>query len=370
MSETPSEPSVPLRADVAICIDHEAMMRLRPVVRHLCVGLVDQSIKVRIITSSTEAGSLSALGPVQLFVHEPLVWPFRRGRLRKIFDFIASNPPAIVYAVAGGAYDVGAGLAAQFDADLVVQVTSRRDLLDLPNISHPVVHRIAGSEPLRQALRDEYGVPDEDVTLIRPGVLRGTEISCFEQPERIPSVVCTSPLEEGMGLHVVIDALEVVRDHGHPLLVFFANTGPAESALRRRVGARRLSANVTFARPTAEPIEILRGADILVVPPGDDAISARPLQAMANGTVVVCFQGGVADYLLHERTAVVCSERTAGALADVLEDLLRNRERTRQLAGSARDYVIEHHPMSAMAEQTASVFRRIMLQRQAIPIRR
>lgn len=371
MSESGVDETSVLRVDVAICIDGEALSRLRPVVRHLCVGLVDNSAQVRVVTSSPDAASLASLGPVQLMVHPILAWPMRRSRLRKIVDFLSPQPPSIIYAISRGSYHLGDRLSQTFDTDLVVQLSSAADLDALGNqVGTRIAHRIASSEPLFSALMEREEATIENSTLIRPGVLRGSELSCFTEPHRVPSIVCATRLEKRYGLDVVIEAIRVVRDNGHPLLAFFAETGPAEPTLRKLVHDRKLSANVTFARPTGEPTEILRGADILVVPPGDEAISARPLQAMANGTAVVCFEPGVADYFHDGRTAVVCKERTAAALARSIETLLLDQEFARQMATNARQYVTEHHPMSGMAERTVAVFRQLVLRRQTIPMPR
>lgn len=363
---TPDESSAS-GVDVAICIDHEALMRLRSVIRHLCVGLVDLSVQVRVITSSPEAESLASLGPVQLLVHQKLVWPMRRSAIENVVEALAPHPPSIVYAISSGAYRLGARLAGAFDADFVVQLTTAQDVYALEHYpGRTIAHRIAASEPLLEALVEREGEARDSQTLIRPGVLRGSEISCFGQPHWTPSLVCTTQLEERYGIDVLIEALGIIRDHGHVLLAFFVGTGRAEAALRKSVQSLDLSANVTFARPSAKPVDVLRGADIFVVPPGEEAVSARPLQAMANGTAVVCFEGGVADYFHDGSTAVVCKERTPAALARAIETLLGDHAFAHQLASSAHRYVKEYHPMSAMAEQTVAVFRQLLLQRRPI----
>jgi len=363
------EESTSLSVDAVICTDHDVLTRLRPVIRHLCVGLVDLATQVRLISSSPEAESLASLGPVQLFVHEPLVWPLRRIRFQRIVDFLSTRPPSLVYAVAGRTYLLGAALADELEIDLVVQVTSEEDL-DLLGGYHarPIAHWIAASEPLHRALGESLGVHSDHRTLIKPGVLRGSQITCFDDSRRVPSVLCTAPLEQRSGIDVILAAVEIIRDRGHQLLVFFPGTGSAETALRKAVHAKKLASIITFANPAAEPIELLRGADILVVAPGDNAVSARPLQAMANGTAVVCFPGGAADYFHDGRTAVVCEDRTARALANGLESLLLDHARARDLAASALEYVKQYHPMSTMAKQTVGVFRRLLLRRRTIPM--
>ncbi len=369
MADVAQEESRSLSVDAVICTDHDVLTRLRPVIRHLCVGLVDLATQVRLISSSPEAESLASLGPVQLFVHDPLVWPLRRVRFRRIVDFLSARPLSLVYAVAGSTYLLGSELADEFDVDLVVQVTSEEDLDLLSRYqARPIAHWIAASEPLHRSLVESLGVHSDHCTLIKPGVLRGSQITCFDDPGRVPSVLCTAPLEQRSGIDVILAAVEIVRDHGHQLQVFFPGTGSAETALRKSVQAKKLAPIVTFANPVAEPIELLRGADVLVVAPGDNAVSARPLQAMANGTAVVCFPDGATDYFHHGKTAIVCADRTPQSLAEGLELLLLDHARARDLASSALEYVKQYHPMSTMAKQTVGVFRRLLLRRRTIPM--
>ncbi len=369
MATEENDRSLASLVNVAICLDHEVMLRLRPVVRHLCVGLVDHGAKVRVITESDEAFTLSSFGPVQLFVHKPLKWLFRRSRFRRICEFLSESPPTVVYAIGSASHHLGGWLANAFDSDLIVQLTSFADLvvLDSPSTESPS-HIVAASDRLLNALHVRSGAVTDHSSLIRPGVLRGSDQSCFDRPDRTPCMVCTTALEDSCRIDVLLGALREVLDAGVEALLFLVGTGNAEASLRAQARSLDLSRHVTFGRPSAQPIDILRGSDILMIPPGDSAISARPLQAMANGTVVVGFDGSAADYLHDGRTAVVCKEATTSALAASIELLLKNPTQARELASNARAYVKEHHPMSAMAQKTAELFRQLVMRRHPIPM--
>ncbi|NOT02518.1 MAG: glycosyltransferase family 4 protein [Phycisphaerales bacterium] len=346
-----ASPAAPM--EVVLCIDHDALARLRAVIRHLCVGLVDLNVKLRVVSPSEEAAPLAALGPIQVVRHDPLGWPRTRARMRRVREQISDRRPSVIYAVSSGSFGLGGYLADECGAGLCVGITAWRDIDALETLrAGQSALRVVAGEPLMKRLREREGADVARQHLIRPGVQRGTETTCFDEPDRVPSIVCTSRLETRFGVHVVIDAVERLRDRGHQVLFFFTGAGCDEDALRRRVNEKRLNAEVTFARATAEPADILRGADVLIVPPGDDDISARPLQAMANGTVVVCFAGGCADYFHQGETAVVCDDRTPAALALGIESLLTDHDYACRLAQSARNYVLRHHTMSAMSALT------------------
>lgn len=345
--------------EVALCIDDDALMRLRAIIRHLCVGLIDRNVKLRVVSPSGEAAPLAALGPIEVVHYKPPVWAFRRGSLRRIRETLVERPPSAVYAISGGSFEAGEYLSEEFGAGLCVGLSTWRDVEAVGTLrGRRRAIRVAAGEPLLKRLQEMEGVDPDHQRLVRPGVQRGPESTCFHEADRVPSLVCTSRLEARFGISVVIDAAAHLRDRGHPFLVFFTGEGRQEDDLRRRVQLKRLSSEVTFARATAEPADILRGADVLIIPPGDEDISARPLQAMANGTAVVCFSGGCADFYRAGQTAVVCGERTAESLASGIESLLIDPGLARRLARSAREYVIVRHSMSAMCEQTHEALRK------------
>ncbi len=360
-----SEPPI----DVAICLDHHALTQLRPVIRHLGVGLVDLSARVRVITSTSESVGLASMGPIEVFAHEPLVWPLRRRRMRKIADLLAHRPPSVIYAISSNTYDLGVHLAGAFDTDLVLQTIAARDVDALDRMPKDrTVHVIAASEPLLRALQQREDFPADRCALVRPGVLRGTEPSCFRNENAIPSLVCAARLDQHSGIEVVVKAGAIVRDHGHRVHTFLVGVGPKEASLRKTVRDHRLSANVTFARPSADFVEVLRGADMFVLPPGDQDVSARPLQAMANGSAVICFDAGVADCFHHGETAVVCARPNAATLAEAIESLLADRTYPRRIAAGATEYVKKYHQMSTMAELTMRVFQKATLKRKTFRI--
>lgn len=371
MGDAPADHAANQPVDVALCIGHDALARLRPVIRHLCVGLVDHNAKVRLIAASTEAAPLESLGPIHVYIHERLVWPLRRGRFKAIVQFLSPKPPSIVYGMACDSYELAGALASEFDVDLALHLTAARDVDSVVSeVALASAHRIVASDRILELLREREGASDAKQTLVRPGVLRGSETTCFRTEDGIASLVCTAPLEESYGVELVIAAAQIIRDRHHALCTFLLGEGRAEPALRSAVRSRTLSTEVTFARPVAEPIDILRGTDMLVLAPGEEDISARPLQAMANGTAVIAFDGGVADYLRDGETAVICKERTASALANAIESLLLDHEYAHRLVKSARDYVVLHHPMSGMADKTMDILRGITVQRQTFPMRR
>jgi glycosyltransferase involved in cell wall biosynthesis len=354
--------------DVVLCIDREVYTRLWEVIRHLCVGLVDLNARVRLLSSSPEVEALT-LGPIQTIVHPEPSWPFSRQRVKRITESLAARRPGIVHALAHGSHRLAQALARSFGVDLVAHVTATADVRGLRRLAGQEVQQvIAASGPLFEAAGESHCVPDDAVALVRPGMLRSEAPTCFTEPGRAPTLLCTASLEPDTGVEQLLYAIRLLRDRGQEVLAFCAGGGSREGQLRRLVRRQGISQWVTFARPKAETGSIMTGADIWVSPAPEHAIQASSLLAMATGTAVVTCAGGVTDHCVDGRTAVVCPNGDPEALADGIERLLRDRSLARDLAAAGLAHLKEHHAVSNMAEQVMALYRRLRMRRQTFSL--
>ena len=354
--------------DVALCIDREVYSRLWEVIRHLCVGLVDLNARVRLLSSSPEVEALT-LGPIQTIVHPEPVWPLRRQRVRRVVELLGGRRPTVVHTLAGGSFWLAQALAAAFDVDLVVHLTAAADVVALRRLEARKVRQvIAASSPLAEMAARAQCVPEEAISVVRPGMLRSAAPSCFGQAGRVPAVLCTASFERDAGVEQLLQAVRILLDRGRELLVFLAGGGSREGELRKLVRRHKMSQWVTFARPKAETGDILTGADLWVSPTPERAVSSSSLLAMATGTAVVTCAGGVIDHCVDGRTAVVCPQGDPESLADGIDRLLREPQHARQLATAGLAHLKEHHAVSAMAEKVMSLYRRLGMRRQTFAL--
>lgn len=346
-----------------ICIDDGAYRRLRPVLRHLTVGLVDLMAGVRLLSSTAEAERLT-LGPVQTLIHDSLRWPLRNHRFRQITEALAATPPTVVHAMSRGAYQVAEMTAAEFDTDLVYQVTATDDVDALAATRHAGPRRVlCGSQPLCDMCIERGVATADELHLVRPGVVCGKQISCFVDPTRLPTLLSTAPLLPHEGVDLILDAVRRLTERGHKLLTFLLGAGPHEWVLRRQARRMNLGRTVVFAQPEGDILKAMTGADIFIQPTAERALSARTLQALAQGMAVTGVGGGVCDALIADRTAVLCNTPSSGELATGIERLLLDREFARTVATNAVEHMRKHHTMSAMAQQTADAYKAMALNR-------
>jgi glycosyltransferase involved in cell wall biosynthesis len=359
--------SLPVAA--ALCVDREAFERFGRVLRHLLVGLVDQAITLRLLSSDPRIETLT-LGPVQTVVHPRLAWPTAGRRIERLLDVVSHPPPTVVHAMSKASYRVAGAVAAALDTDLVLGVTSLADCDAIADLEKSRVGRfVAFSRPLQKVLEEQWKVPPDRIDLIRPGTRVSQHLACFADSQRVVTLLCLSPLERGSGTDRLVEAVHVLRHRGHSLMLFLLGRGRQEAALRRLIRERRLSACVTLAYPAGDCAQALHSADIFVCPAGERTFSEDILQAMAAGTAVVTAPDPIADYLRPNETAVICEKPKAESLASAIEQLLSDREQARRIATAGREHVRAHHAVSTMAERIAGAYRKLALARATFPLK-
>ena len=329
---------------------------------------MDQAVRLQLVSADERVEAL-CLGPVRAFVHDRLVWPVAGRRFKQLVDELSAQQPTIIHAFASGSYSLARGLSDAFDADLVCTVTS---LADCEALARAGVHGIQGvfvmSEPLESVVVEQLRAPVERVSLIRPGVLALERAACFSQPGRIPSILSTSPLRRRSGVDHLIDAVDILRRRGHELMLFLLGRGRYEDAIRHQIRRRGLSSVVTLAHPRGDVTGALRNADIFVLPTQAPSLSADTLQAMGAGVAVVAYPNPICDHLRAGETAVVCLQPSAGALADAIEGLVRDRTEAQAMAKRGMEYVRSHHAVSEEAERSVGIYRDLTLARITIPL--
>ncbi|MBI4716429.1 MAG: glycosyltransferase family 4 protein [Planctomycetes bacterium] len=351
-----------------LCLDTEAMDRLGPLLRYLAVGLVDQAVDVRILSPDPRIDGL-ALGPVQSLVHRPLGWPFAARRVEKVLDGLAQRAPTVVHAVSAGGLKLASSIAGAFDADLVLSVTSLADCHELVRHSAEDVDAfVACTAPLAALLEERLRIPEDQVALIRWGAPARGERACFATPERTPAILCTAPLSRRAGVAAVLDAARLLREKNLEFLLFLWGHGPDERAFRRQVREQKLTSLVMFADPLGDPAQAMPEVDLFLNPTAAGSFSAAPLQAMAAGVAVVACADAVCDHVIAGKTAMVCDQPTPQVFAEAIAALLTDREQTQRLADAAREHVRNNHSVSAMAEHTAALYRRLALAHATFPL--
>jgi glycosyltransferase involved in cell wall biosynthesis len=192
---------------------------------------------------------------------------------------------------------------------------------------------VAWSSWAKQSFVEDYGCREEDVVIIPPGV----DVEQFSSPDRdheLPRILFVGG--------------DFVRKGGDLLLKVFRQRfrGKAELILvtRDRVNDEpgvRTYRNV--APNSATLLDLYQQADIFVLPTRADCFSLVCMEAMAAGLPCVTTNvGGIPDILDDGKTGHLLDVDDAASLGDVLETLITDPARRREMGGLARAAAVAH----------------------------
>lgn len=348
---------------VLLVVDDDSFDRVGSIVQHLCVGMIDDPIQLRLLYRTARKVVPDAVGPVPVMTVPYRWWGWDRSWPDEVLEELDEGRPDIVHALSTRLCRWARQMALSWNCRLVAHIT---DLDDVAQLGHLVTQSdllgVTVTTRLREAVERRWPKLRDRLRMIPFGVPAEAEPACLDDPERVPSAIVTTPLEKGCGLEVVLRALNTVVRSGQEVQLFLLSTGNGESALRRQVERLGLRPFVTFAGEMDEWETVgaaMQGADFFIEPNPHRRFSAHMLTAMAGGLAILAPHGTMEDYLIDGTTAHLFHPLRPDDLAAEWLQLLHDRPAARRLAQSGLDYVRTHHQATRMIAATVGLYREV-----------
>jgi glycosyltransferase involved in cell wall biosynthesis len=212
-------------------------------------------------------------------------------------------------------------------APLLMRTHGRLADVIVANGSQTASHFPASARARVIRIPDGIGIPDQPATAF----------AACDGPIRL-AVVGTLTHEKGQD--VAIRALDALRrrDVDAELDVVGPEARPGDAGrLRELAGALGIGARVHVRGEAADIDEALVGIDIVVVTSRGESAGLVAMEALARAVPVVASNvGGVPDVVADGRTGLLVPAGDAGAVADAVVALLRDPDRTREMAARGR----------------------------------
>lgn len=176
--------------------------------------------------------------------------------------------------------------------------------------------------------------------------------------ERSGDLIFLGRLVSEKGIDVLLESLGRLRAIGCTPQLTIVGSGPEMSAMEEMVTRLQLGDQVIFAGPKRgqELVDLLRAHKILVIPSRyDEPFGVVALEGIACGCVAVGSSGGGLPEAIGPCGATF-PNGDAAALAETLENLLRQPNERERLAGQAPEHLAKFHP-AAVAESYLALFR-------------
>lgn len=175
-----------------------------------------------------------------------------------------------------------------------------------------------------------------------------------------PRVVFTGRLHPQKNLDVLLDAWPAVaRATGASLVL--VGQGPERERLESKARAGGVADRVRFTGAVADVADVLRAADVFVLPSVAEGMSNSLLEAMATALPCVASDiGGNQDLLGPAGAGVLVGGADPGAWAEALIGLLLDPDRRRRLGASARRRVDEEYALERVVPRYVALYRRLL----------
>ncbi|NLZ00517.1 MAG: glycosyltransferase [Pirellulaceae bacterium] len=210
---------------------------------------------------------------------------------------------------------------------------------------------VAVSSDLRQEAIRCYNLPEQQVVVVRNGIdlRRIDRLAAAPAPAFPPGlfhVIQVGRLQAEKGQRILIEAVAelVLRRTRTALVAHLVGDGRDERLLKELVAQRGLEQHVCFLGRQANPLPLVRQADLFCIPSLFEGMPNALLEAMACRTPVLAADcpTGPREILDGGRFGRLVPPADPAALADAIEDAMLNHGRWRERVEAARRHVEEH----------------------------
>ncbi len=222
-------------------------------------------------------------------------------------------------------------------------------------------HSIAISEHVRSALVREEVLPETART-----INQGVDLARFtrrarDRAGRPEKLLYVGSLVEQKGLHIVIQALSLLRQRGTPhTLTVVGDSGDElfKKRVRDLVASHKLNDIVSFMGQVAEDRvpALYRDHDIFVFSTvGEESLASTPLEAMASGTPVVgTLAGGQKDFFVHGENCLTYNKDDPADLADKILQL-NDDSLYRDISDRAHSQIEQNHSFTSYVRKIEDI---------------
>ncbi len=193
-----------------------------------------------------------------------------------------------------------------------------------------------------------------DPSTLRP-IVRSSD-PLRSQPPPCLELVCTGRLVPAKGHHILLQALDLLRQRGTAIHATFIGGGPELQPLKDYVFANNLRDAVTFTQALSHPetLELLRKADLFALASFAEGIPVALMEAMSLGLPCVSTTiAGIPELIRSGHDGLLVAPGNPAALADALASLAHDEPLRKRLGSAARQRILTDYNLPLNQEHLA-----------------
>lgn len=198
-------------------------------------------------------------------------------------------------------------------------------------------------------------IGENDVTVIPTGKVPAKDSPSVVRTPR--QIAVTSQLNPDKGHADLLTALKMLADRGYNFHLHIAGTGSIERELKRQAEVLGLTDHITWYGFVRDVKQVLRKADIFVLPSRSEGLPNTLLEAMAEGLVPIARNvGGIKEAWPFDisplETTLISPDRGAEYFAEAIEKIiLCDNERLFELRNAVWEWFAAEHSLEVRAKQ-------------------
>lgn len=215
------------------------------------------------------------------------------------------------------------------------------------------------SEYNRSFLIEKFGDPARKFKVITCG----TDTTFFRPPpveNRVNGRILTvGRLVPEKGYEFIIQAASILRDRGVEFSWKVIGEGPERANIEESIRIHKLEDSVSLlgARTSTEVREAMLAAQLFVLGSVSEAVGTVYIEAMATETAVIGTKVmGVAEFVIENTTGFLVPPRDPHALAQKIEELLKDEPTRRRIGSAGRAHVLKNLDLEGQVDKLLNLW--------------
>lgn len=155
-------------------------------------------------------------------------------------------------------------------------------------------------------------------------------------------LICVGRIDKEKGLVYLIRALKMLKDKVR-MKLFIAGEGPLRGMVENEARCLGVSGDIVFMGEVSNIFEIVKAADLFVLPSLAEGISRAAMETMALGVPVIATRvGGMAHLITDNVEGRLVEPGNSQVLAAAIEEVLVDESKRRYYVENARNKILDN----------------------------
>lgn len=204
------------------------------------------------------------------------------------------------------------------------------------------------------------GIARDRIALIPNGVDTGYFVPAGGTGRRA-DVIFVGRLDHMKGVHVLLQAVQILKGRGVRQRFHIIGDGPDRPALEAMAQQLNIKESALFAGESPDVLAYLQRSAVFVLPSLSEGLSNVILEAMACGLPVVATRvGGNVELIEDHISGLLVGPAQPRELADALEQVLTNRALALRLGAAARTRALDKFSIISVAARYQELYEALL----------